>query len=76
MRYASLDAFLTEGRGALAKGPVGLILVEDLVEVESTIRHHLKAGFHALLVLAPDELRLPPDLEGAVHRIPYRNNFV
>lgn len=71
MRYASLDAFLTEGRGALAKGPVGQILVEDLVEVESTLRHHLAAGFRALLVFAPEALALPPDLEDAVHRIPY-----
>lgn len=69
MRYASLEAFLTEGRAVLAKGPIGIILVEDLVEVESTIRHHLKAGFRALVVLAPDALALPEDLEEAIHRI-------
>jgi len=71
MSYTSLDAFLTEGRAALAKVPVGIILVEDLIEVESTIHHHLKAGFRTLLVLAPPELVLPPDLDSAIHRITY-----
>lgn len=69
MIYASLEAFLTEGRAVLAKGPVGVILIEDLVEVESTIRHHLKAGFRALVVLAPEALELPADLAAAVHRV-------
>lgn len=71
MDYASLEAFLSEGKAALAKGPVALILVEDLVEVESTIRHHLKAGFRAVLVFAPPALVLPADLAALVHRIPY-----
>lgn len=71
MDYASLAAFLDQGKAVLAKGPVALILVEDLVEVESTIRHHLKAGFRSVLVFAPPALRLPPDLAAQVHRIPY-----
>lgn len=71
MDYPSLEAFLTDGKAALAKGPVALILVEDLVEVDSTIRHHLKAGFRAVVVFAPPALVLPPDLAAIVHRIPY-----
>ncbi|RLL62699.1 hypothetical protein [Paenirhodobacter hankyongi] len=70
MNYASLDAFLAEGTAALAKGPVALILVEDLVEAESTIRHHLKAGFRSVLVFAPERLVLPEDLAAKIHRIP------
>ena len=70
MNYASLDAFLAEGTAALAKGPVALILVEDLVEAESTIRHHLKAGFRTVLVFAPERLVLPEDLAAKIHRIP------
>lgn len=70
MNYASLDAFLAEGTAALAKGPVALILVEDLVEAESTIRHHLKAGFRSVLVFAPDRLVLPEELAAKIHRIP------
>ena len=41
MRHDSLSTFLSRGRAALARGPVGLVLVEDAVEVGSTIRHRL-----------------------------------
>ncbi|MFP1643104.1 glycosyltransferase family protein [Pontitalea aquivivens] len=69
MDYASLRAFLDQGRAVLANGPVALILIEDLIEAESTLRHHLKAGFRAVLALAPPEVRLPPDLTARIHRI-------
>ena len=71
MRYRSLEEFLDRGRDALAKGPVALILVEDMVEVESTVRHHLGAGFRELLVFSPPELVLPEDLEPKLRRIDY-----
>lgn len=71
MNHASLAAFLDQGKAVLARGPVALILVEDLVEVESTIRHHLGAGFRAVVVFAPPSLDLPVDLANSVHRIPW-----
>ncbi len=69
MRYSSLVDFLNDGRPALAKGPVGMIFVEDLVEVESTIRHHLGLKFPTLLVFGPEEMTLPNDIAQRVHRI-------
>ncbi|RMD95727.1 MAG: hypothetical protein D6811_00270 [Alphaproteobacteria bacterium] len=69
MRHPSLDAFLSDGRHALAKGPVALIFAEDLVEVDSTIRHHFNAGFREILLFAPAELRLSRLLEEQLHRI-------
>lgn len=71
MRYTNLTNFLRHGTDALMRGPVALILVEDLVEVESTIHHHQKLGFKSVLVFAPDALELPDDLEQAIHRISY-----
>ncbi|MDJ0827392.1 MAG: hypothetical protein QNJ16_18015 [Rhodobacter sp.] len=71
MRYDSLADFLAEGKAALAKGPVALIFVEDLVEADSTIRHHLALGFVEIVLFAPPELALPPDLTAAVHRVQY-----
>lgn len=71
MRYNDLDHFLKKGRDALAKGPVALIIVEDLVEVDTTIRHHQFAGFREILVFAPDELTLPVPLEKNIRRIPF-----
>ncbi len=71
MDYASLDDFLSRDRGALAKGPVAIVLVEDMVEVETTLRHHLKAGFREVLALSPARIGLPDDLAGKVRLIPF-----
>ncbi|SDF80633.1 hypothetical protein PUH89_13625 [Rhodobacter capsulatus] len=71
MDYASQTDFLSMAREVLAKGPVAVILAEDLVEVESTLRHHLKLGFRTLILCAPAALRLPDDLAAQVHRIPW-----
>ena len=71
MRYSGLDDFIKNGKAALAKGPVALIFVEDLVEVDSTLRHHLKLGFPEIVVFAPEELALPMDLAESVHRVQY-----
>lgn len=71
MRYPGLDAFLSDGKAALAKGPVAMIFAEDLVEIDSTIRHHQAAGFESILLFAPRELNLSRLLEEDVHRIDY-----
>ena len=71
MRYRSLDAFLTDGRAALAKGPVALIFVEDLVEVASTIRYHRELGFARLILFAPAALDLGPESEPRLDRVDY-----
>ncbi|MGJ8583725.1 MAG: hypothetical protein ACSHXD_06520 [Marinosulfonomonas sp.] len=71
MRYNSISDFLKQDREVLKAGPVALILVEDLVEVDTTIRHHSIAGFKTILVFAPTELALPVSLEDAIHRIDF-----
>lgn len=71
MHYSSLDDFLRRGRGALAKGPVAMIFVEDETEIGSTIRHHLDCGFKSVLVLMPDAFALPEDVVDRVQRITY-----
>ena len=71
MRYDSLADFLAKSRSVLAKGPVALIFVEDLTEVEATIRHHMTLKFVQILVFAPEELALPQDIARIIHRIKY-----
>ena len=71
MNHASLAAFLERDRAALAKGPVAIIVVEDPVEVESTLNHHIGLGFRTLITFMPDGLELPATLADQVHRIPY-----
>jgi hypothetical protein len=71
MRYPGLDAFLSDGKAALAKGPVAMIFAEDPVEIESTVRHHLDLGFREVLLFAPGELLLSRLLQEEVRRIDY-----
>lgn len=48
-----------------------MIFVEDLIEVDTTLRHHLDLGFREILLFAPPELTLPRDLSETVHRVTY-----
>ncbi|WP_102107507.1 hypothetical protein [Oceaniglobus roseus] len=57
MHLPSLEAFMT-ARPDLGKGPVLILLAEDLVEVESTLAHHRAAGFATTVLFAPPELTL------------------
>lgn len=71
MKYTSLDQFLTDGKAAFAKGPLALVFAEDAVEVDTTIRHHLEAGFVQLALFAPDAIPVAAELEAKIHRVPY-----
>jgi hypothetical protein len=69
MRFSSLDEFRAKGRELLAKGPVCLVLSEDGVELDSTIRHHLERGFRRVVVFAPDDQPISVALEDKVIRV-------
>lgn len=71
MDHPSLQSFLETGKAVLAKGPIGVVLIEDLVEVDSTVRHQLRSGFRAVLAFAPPGWQVPDDLATQVHRIPF-----
>jgi hypothetical protein len=63
----SLDQLLARRRELLARGPVALILAEDEIELGSTLRHHLDAGFATVLLLVPPGL--PPPREARDPRV-------
>ncbi|MDT8856979.1 hypothetical protein RNZ50_18460 [Paracoccaceae bacterium Fryx2] len=69
MRYGGLDDLLGKGKAALATGPVAIIMAEDPVEVHTTLRHHLAAGFSEVILLAHDEIVVPAALEATIHRV-------
>ncbi|MCO4847764.1 MAG: hypothetical protein KC448_07295 [Yoonia sp.] len=71
MHFTSLNHFLSEGTAALAKGPIALILLEDDVEVGSSIRHHLDAGFKSVVTFGVSDIVLPDDLPANVHRVDF-----
>ena len=69
MRYPSLDQFIVAEKASLAKGPVAMILAEDNVEVDTTLRHHLDIGFAPVILLAAPELELSAELEAKIARV-------
>jgi len=69
MRYSSPNALLSDGRDALAKGPVALIFIEDDVEVASTLRHHLDLGFREVVAFMPRAFTLADDVAARVRRV-------
>ena len=70
MRFTSLQELTGDAVITGAKGPVGIIIAEDDVEVEATIRHHAGLGFSFLLLFAPQELTLEAEV-GNLVRIDY-----
>lgn len=71
MRYESLGQFLEQGKAVLAKGPVALIFAEDPVEVDTTVRHHLDAGFVQVVLFAPEGIAVPAALEAKIQHVVY-----
>jgi len=69
MNYKNTGDFLKRGKAALAKGPIALVFVEDEVEIDTTLRHHLHSGFKSVMVFMPDAFSLADDLVEKVHRI-------
>ena len=71
MRYGSLQEYLRAGDPLMKKGPVAMIFVEDDVEVDTTVRHHLQLDFSPVLVFMPAIFELAPDVAEQVHRIDF-----
>ncbi|MEL6465119.1 MAG: hypothetical protein AAFQ58_09140 [Pseudomonadota bacterium] len=71
MHFDSLSSFLNDGDAIPRKGPVAIVLAEDEIEVDTTLRHHQQAGFAQVLAFMPAEFQLPRDLSESVIRIDF-----
>ncbi len=69
MTYDSVEQFLRDGTAELVKGPVALIFVEDNIEIESTLYHHLDLGFKKVIVFMPAAFPLSDELAELCPRI-------
>lgn len=67
MDYPDLPSFLRDGKNCFAHGPLGLIMAEDHVELQSTILHHLNLGFRSIVVFGAEETIAPFDMGADVH---------
>lgn len=71
MQYASLSQMIAAEAATLAKGPLAVVMIEDDVEVATSLRHHQQMGFKAVVALMPAVFDLPRDLEETVIRVDY-----
>ena len=71
MRYPTLDAMIKDRGPALSEGPLAIVMVEDDVEVDTTLRHHQQTGFAQIIALMPTSFTLPRDLDAFVTRVDY-----
>ena len=71
MQYTSLSQMITAEAATLAKGPLAIVMIEDDVEVATTLRHHQQMGFKAVIALMPAVFELPRDLAQTVIRVDY-----
>lgn len=69
MRHGSLDTFIDRSADVLAQGPLAVVMAEDGVELATTLRHHLASGFRHVILLAPPDLPLAPEVEALVQRV-------
>ncbi|MGR3463743.1 glycosyltransferase family 2 protein [Limimaricola sp.] len=61
MEYDGIERFtrmLRRARG-IPQGPIALVLAEDAVELDSTLRHHLDLGFSRVVAVVPEDLPRP-----------------
>ena len=67
MRYKDISELLRKAAPALATGPLCIVMAEDAVEVDSTLAHHLTAGFRDIVLLAPESIAVSDALAHRVH---------
>ena len=63
MHFDSLSTFRRSSSAVPQKGPVAIVLVEDDVEIATTLRHNQQAGFLHQIVFMPRAFNLPVDME-------------
>ena len=73
MQYRSLHHFISDSKAVLSKGPIALIMVEDAIEIETTLRHHQQLGFATVVAFMPASFALARDVaeSNGVLRVDY-----
>jgi hypothetical protein len=71
MDFSGLDEFISAQKTTLKKGPIAIIFVEDAVEVESTLEHHLALGFKKIYVLAQKLPDLAEEISNEIMTVYY-----
>lgn len=74
MHFDSLSTFLRDKDAVPQKGPVAVVLIEDDVEVDTTLRHHQQAGFKSVIAFMPKRFKLARDLAETLIRVDFETS--
>jgi hypothetical protein len=69
MHYPSLAALISDSKQTLIKGPIALVMIEDDVEVGSTLAHLDKLGFGNIVAFCANDMGLPDIGAARLHRV-------
>jgi hypothetical protein len=72
MHSDSLEGFIKDVLPSIEKGPVAIVGTEDTVEWATTLRHLTQIGFEDVIVLAPEDLEKPRDINSDFHFVNHR----
>ena len=71
MHYPNLAAFVANSRRPLTNGPFALLLIEDVVEVDSTLAHLGKLGFSDIIAFCASDIVVPDTDNTNLHRVDF-----
>lgn len=69
MTYKDLKSFLSGAKKHLSRGPIALVFLEDRIEVDSTLRHHLDCGFKCVIAIGAPDIEIAADVSEKVVRV-------
>lgn len=70
MRFASPRHFAQSLPGLAQGGAVALVFIDDYVDLDRTVAHHIALGFRCIAVFGPDAAPIPEDAR--VHAVAWR----
>ena len=75
MDYPNLTSYIKSEGHSLAGGPIALLFIEDDVEVETTLDHHINLGLKHVIVFAKSLPEVDADTLTLVTKV-YVDTFV
>ncbi|SHG50167.1 hypothetical protein [Cognatishimia maritima] len=69
LRFTSFQELLATDKSLISKGPLALIFVEDEVEIDTTLRHHVGLGFQQVIAFMPAAFKMAYDVSEDVIRV-------
>ncbi len=71
MIFENINTFTKQGKNFIKKGPIALIFIEDLVEISSTIEHHVSLGFKAIILFTPEKIDITAFPNDNIYQVLY-----